>query len=118
MKFIIDAQLPFRLKKWLLANGYDALHTDNLPKKHLTPDMEIIKFADKENRIVITKDSDFFQHHILHGKPRRILMIITGNIKNRKLLELFEQNFHILKNHFLTGKLIVEINNVAIIVHS
>ena len=59
MKFIVDAQLPFKLKKWLNEQGHDAIHTDDLPTKHLTPDSEIIKIAEKEDRIVVSKDSDF-----------------------------------------------------------
>ena len=35
MKFIIDAQLPVRLKKWLTKNGYDAIHAIDLPEKNL-----------------------------------------------------------------------------------
>ena len=29
MKFLVDAQLPVRLAKFLQANGYDTLHTKN-----------------------------------------------------------------------------------------
>jgi predicted nuclease of predicted toxin-antitoxin system len=50
MKFLIDAQLPARLKFWLIQNGYDALHTDDLPERDSTPDTIIADLADQENR--------------------------------------------------------------------
>lgn len=31
MKFIIDAQLPIKLKKWLSTQGHDCKHTIDLP---------------------------------------------------------------------------------------
>jgi predicted nuclease of predicted toxin-antitoxin system len=35
MKFIVDAQLPERLKIWLIEQGHDVIHTNDLPNKHL-----------------------------------------------------------------------------------
>lgn len=29
MKFIVDAQLPFRLTKFIRDKGFDAIHTDD-----------------------------------------------------------------------------------------
>jgi predicted nuclease of predicted toxin-antitoxin system len=34
MKFLVDAQLPFRLKLWLESKGLDTIHTDDLPNQH------------------------------------------------------------------------------------
>ena len=59
MKFFVDANLPFKLALNLRDRGFDALHTDDLPDKERTTDKEIRKFAIDQDRIVITKDSDF-----------------------------------------------------------
>lgn len=117
MKFIIDAQLPLVLKKWLQDEGFEVLHTDDLPKKNRTSDLEIIDLAEKEDRIVISKDSDFFKHYLLNGIPRRILMITTGNIVNRELIRLFELNFPQMLKLFEDGGEIIEIDNHSIFVH-
>jgi predicted nuclease of predicted toxin-antitoxin system len=61
MKFIVDAQRPFTLSKYLVKMGFNAIHTDNLPNKELTTDNEIREISIHEERIVITKDSDFFR---------------------------------------------------------
>jgi len=117
MKFIIDAQLPYRLKNFLIENGYDAIHTVDLPNKNLTSDVEIIQFAEKENRIVITKDGDFFKYFLIHKIPKRILMITTGNIKNKKLLDLILANFENIINYYINKKKIIELDNNSITVH-
>jgi predicted nuclease of predicted toxin-antitoxin system len=68
MKFLVDAQLPFRLKKWLIEQEHDAIHTDDFPDKHLTSDSDII-IAEREDRIFILEDSDFYQHNLVRGAP-------------------------------------------------
>ncbi|MEM1320048.1 MAG: DUF5615 family PIN-like protein [Bacteroidota bacterium] len=118
MEFIIDAHLPLRLKKWLNDRGHDALHTDDLPKKEFTSDKEIIDFAEKEGRIVISKDSDFYKYNLIKGVPKRILFITTGNIINKELIRLFELNFENILEYFQKNNNVTELSNSAIIVHS
>lgn len=118
MKFIVDAQLPARLKHWLVEKGYDTIHTDDLPQKHLTPDKFIIDVAEKQNRIVVSKDSDFYKSNIIDGIPKRILFITMGNIVNKELLKLFELNFPTIITYFETGRKVIEFDNNSIRVHS
>ncbi len=85
MKFLIDAQLPRRMVGWIASAGYDAVHTLDLPAGNRTNDTEVIKCADQEQRAVVTKDADFVNEHILHGRPAKLLLVSTGNISNRNL---------------------------------
>jgi predicted nuclease of predicted toxin-antitoxin system len=117
MKFIVDAHLPISLKNWLNQNGQDAIHTRDLPRKNHTEDSEIIRVAMDENRIVISKDSDFPKYRILNGIPDRILMVTTGNIVNKILIQLFENNFEIISRAFEDGYKLVELSNASIIIH-
>jgi len=90
MKFLVDAQLPRHLSHWLKQRGHDSLHTLDLPDGNRTSDLEVMRVADTEERIVITKDEDFVQSHLLRGEPKKLLLISTGNIRNDDLLSLFE----------------------------
>ncbi len=117
MKFFIDAHLPIALKFWLADRNHDATHTRDLPQKNLTDDMEIIRLADSQSGIVISKDSDFQKHHILTGRPKKLLMITTGNIVNKVLIHLFENNFEVIEDAFETGSKVVELSNSSIIIH-
>jgi predicted nuclease of predicted toxin-antitoxin system len=116
MKFLIDAQLPHRLKLWLIKNDFDTIHTDDLPEQNLTADLSIADIADEESRAVISKDSDFLKLRILQNKPRKLLMITTGNIVNKELLTLFELNFATVMKLFNSYD-VVEMNNRFVIGH-
>lgn len=41
--------------------------------------------------MVVTKDRDFRDGHLLKGVPQRLLVVATGNISNSDLLSLFER---------------------------
>jgi predicted nuclease of predicted toxin-antitoxin system len=92
VKFLVDAQLPARLARLLNEHGHDATHTSELPNGNRTPDDEIAAAADTEGRVVISKDRDFRYSHFVKGRPRRLLVVHTGNISNNDLLYLFEAN--------------------------
>lgn len=97
MKLIVDAQLPVKLCEILNQVGLDSIHVDELPKGDETPDSEITKTADLENLMVVTKDFDFYHSHMALGKPRKLFLITTGNLKNRQLFDLFRNNILIIK---------------------
>ena len=85
MKFVVDAQLPKKMVAWLGSAGCDAVHTLDLPDGNRTTDKQLITFADSEGRIVVTKDDDFVDSHLLNGQPAKLLLVSTGNIRNRDL---------------------------------
>lgn len=117
MRFLIDAQLPIRLKYWLIDYGVHAIHTLDLPKKNKTEDIDIIQLATKETLIIISKDNDFIQYRILKGIPDRLLIVSTGNIVNKRLIKIFEKNFPQIKSLFDNGHKVIEIDNNSITVH-
>ncbi len=85
MNFLVDAQLPRRMTAWLTAAGCNALHTLDLSAGNRTSDEQINDLADREQRVVVTKDTDFVDSHLLRGCPAKLLLISTGNINNRDL---------------------------------
>ena len=44
-----------------------------------------------ESRVVVTKDTDFYYSHVLHGRPAKLVLVRTGNIGARDLIGLFER---------------------------
>jgi predicted nuclease of predicted toxin-antitoxin system len=106
VKFLIDAQLPARLARHLNDAGHDALHTLDLPERNRTTDAEISRVADAEDRIVVSKDRDFRDSHLLSGSPARLLVVSTGNITNRDLLALFDEHLDALVDAFEGANLV------------
>lgn len=93
LKFIVDTQLPPGLSDIIQHKGYDSIHTTFFPNGHLLKDKEIKNIAIKENRIIISKDNDFFDSYLLKGAPPKVLIIELGNIKNKKIFTLLIKNF-------------------------
>lgn len=89
MKFLVDAQLPRRLTYRIRDAGHDALHTLDLPLGNRTQDEEINELSVKDSRVVIKKDADFVSSFWLFSKPRKLLLISTGNITNAELEDVF-----------------------------
>lgn len=72
MKFIVDAQLPRKLSTFLNEKGFDSVHTLELPRKNATSDLEINDLSLREKRIVISKDSDFYNRYLTKLEPYKV----------------------------------------------
>ena len=90
MKFLVDAHLPPGICTFLQAAGHDAIHTRQLPAQNQTPDQAINELSVRDQRVVISKDTDFYYSHLLTQTPHKLLLIRTGNIRTRELKALFE----------------------------
>jgi predicted nuclease of predicted toxin-antitoxin system len=79
MKLLLDQGLPFRNAALLRAQGVDGVHTEELGLG-LARDEEILAHARREQRTVVTLDSDF--HTLLActgaSKPSVIRLRIEG----------------------------------------
>ncbi|GHT21445.1 hypothetical protein FACS189430_01490 [Bacteroidia bacterium] len=100
LKFIVDTQLPPALAAFLNLKGMDATHVMDYPMGEFTSDKEIIDIASREERIVITKDSDFFDYHLLKGYPPAILWLRIGNVKNKDLIEIIDTHLTKIQSLF------------------
>lgn len=114
MKFIVDAQLPRKLARWLGANGYDTIHTLDLPDKNRTSDNQINELSLKEQRVVISKDSDFYDRYFLKLEPYKLIYLTVGNMATDELLLLFEKNLNQIISEIELNH-VVEITRTSII---
>ena len=94
MKFLLNAQLPHSLKHLFLDNGYDCIHTLDLELGNDTPDKIINKISVAEQRILITKDSDFYDSLIIKKEPWKLIMVKLGNTSKKELIQFFKDNFN------------------------
>lgn len=96
MNFIVYAHIPKAISQLLQDAGHDSIHTSSLELGNETPDKLINKISIEENRIVITKDSDFYNSFIISKVPYKIIFVKTGNISKANLIKLFEKNLDTL----------------------
>lgn len=81
----------------------DCIHTTFFLNGHLLEDSQIINIAIEEERVIITKDSDFSDYFLLKGFPPRVLLLEFGNIGNKELLRLFDKHLDTLITAFEEG---------------
>lgn len=116
MKFLVDAQLPRRLARWLQAEGHEAVHTRDLPEGNCTGDAAINGLSLREQRVVVTKDEDFVNTFLLQHQPYKLLLVATGNIRNTELEGLFRDNLGSIVQSFEKYDFI-ELDRRALICH-
>ena len=116
MKFLVDAQLPKTLSDYLNQLGYDSIHTLDLPDQNHTTDIQIARLAANEERIVISKDADFLESFLVKSEPKKLIIVKTGNITNRQLIDLFAANLKIIIE-MITRSNLIEINKTEIAEH-
>lgn len=70
MRFICDVHIPIKLSKFLIAQGAESWHMNQLLNGSETADTAICEYADTKDCIVITKDSDFQDSYFLRKTPK------------------------------------------------
>jgi predicted nuclease of predicted toxin-antitoxin system len=90
MKFLIDAHLPPSLRSVFNSAGHDAIHTLDLVEQNASRDGVLNEISMKEERVVVTKDTDFYYSHVLQGRPWKLVLVRTGNLGVKATLKMFE----------------------------
>jgi predicted nuclease of predicted toxin-antitoxin system len=117
MNFLIDAHLPRRLVNVFHERGHNAIHTLELPNRNATTDPVLLQYAEEHNCVITTKDSDFTTSFWLNNRPEKLLLISTGNIRNKELESLLIANFDQIISD-LTSNRFVELTREHVIVHA
>jgi predicted nuclease of predicted toxin-antitoxin system len=114
MNFIIDAQLPESLCQYF--HNCDCIHTSKLKRGNQSRDSSINEVSIKENRVVITKDTDFYYSYITSQKPYKLILVKLGNMRLSDLKQYFQNNsnkiIEIIEEHFF---IILEKNRIRIL---
>lgn len=91
MKFICDVHIPIRLSKFLATQGTESWHMNQLLDGSNTSDLVICDYADQNDCIVITKDSDFRDSYLLRKTPRKLIRVCLGNLSNESLVKMIAE---------------------------
>ncbi|WP_414717307.1 DUF5615 family PIN-like protein [Telluribacter sp.] len=118
MKILCDVHIAFRIVRFFQKKGIEAIHVNELPDSYFTTDKAICEFADKHGYVVLTKDADFLDSHLLQSSPLRLLKVNLGNIPTSRLLDIFENNWPIVHELFKTTKGCIEIYESKFILHN
>ncbi len=93
MRVLCDVHIPYRLVNRLRELGVDATHVNRILDGAASKDAAIAEFVDTHDMLLITKDSDFRDSHLLTGTPARVLRVTLGNLTNSELVSLVEAHW-------------------------
>jgi predicted nuclease of predicted toxin-antitoxin system len=108
VKFLVDNQLPKALAHWLRQKGYYADHVLERGQGQ-TDDRLLWQEAIQENRIVVSKDEDFFILATRPNDPGSLLWLRIGNCRTQHLLTMLDQHWPAIESALQTGQRIVEL---------
>lgn len=108
MRFLIDAQLPPALARWLVAAGHDAEHVADVGLAS-AQDGAIWRYALKIGAVIVSKDEDFAQRKILEEKGPAVVWIRLSNTRRRELLLWFEAMLPAIVEALERGETLIEL---------
>lgn len=108
MRFIVDAQLPPALARYLASQGFDAEHVFDLGM-NAAEDGEIWKYALNAGAAIITKDEDFAVRSTMIERGPTIVWIRIGNASKQALLNWFGPMLPAIEQAVTAGERLIEI---------
>lgn len=93
VRFLIDVGVGKKVEEWLKADGYDVKTVRSIDPK--ARDVEILKIAKIEFRMVVTMDKDFGELIYKSGKSHSgVLILRLEDAKGSKKVEVLKKILH------------------------
>lgn len=108
MCFLVDAQLPPALARWLEDHGHRSEHVVDRDMAR-ADDREVWDCAVAEDAAIITKDEDFAIRRSLANSGPTIVWIRRGNTSRRELLRWFEPLLPAMLDAIERGETVIEV---------
>jgi predicted nuclease of predicted toxin-antitoxin system len=109
LSFVVDANLPERLARWLRTQGFSAVHVHELGIVG-TEDENILAYAAQMGAIVISRDKDF-RNLVNENGPARLLWVKWGNTSRKVLFERLSVKMPAISAAFKNGEWLVELSD-------
>ena len=108
MRFLVDAQLPMALARWLTAHGHETEHVLEVGLAQ-SKDNPIWLHAERTQEVIVTKDEDFAQWIIRARPGPAVVWLRIGNISNRALLVWLEPLLPVIVRQLEQGERLIEV---------
>ena len=110
MKFLCDVHISYKVVRHLRSLGYEASHVNEILDRWHTKDQDICAYADENDLIVITKDSDFKNGFLINNTPKKLVKINLGNISTSALIEVISGNLSAIQSLNASGEFMIELD--------
>jgi len=109
VRFLVDAQLPPQLARWLTGAGHVAEHVADCGLT-TADDLAIWSHAAEIGAVIVTKDEDFALRKAIGKAGPPVVWIRLGNTRGPELLRWFETMFPAVLAALERGETLVEID--------
>jgi predicted nuclease of predicted toxin-antitoxin system len=106
MKFLVDAQLPPGLCRWLRERGHEAEHVFDIGLG-AAPDAEFARRAAETGAVLVSKDEDFVA--LARAGDMRLVRLRCGNATNRALATWLDERWERVERGLGEGERLVEL---------
>lgn len=100
-----------KLLGFLLSLVFKATHVNEILDKWHTKDGDICEYADSRDLILVTKDVDFKNSHLINNTPKKLIKINLGNISNVDLINKLDQHLSAIKKLNKKVQFLIEIDS-------
>ena len=108
MRFLIDAQLPIALARFIRQQGETATHVADAGMA-AADDSPIWDRAVRESEVIVTKDEDFAVRRLLTTTGPPVVWLRVGNTANRGLLHWFAPLWPDIVRRLDAGEILIEV---------
>jgi predicted nuclease of predicted toxin-antitoxin system len=108
MTFVVDAQLPPALARWLVDQGFEASHVSDVGLER-ADDRTIWSHAEQLGAAIVTKDEDFAERRMLAHDGPSVVWIRFGNTTRPELIQRLERLMPSIVAALERGETLVEI---------
>jgi predicted nuclease of predicted toxin-antitoxin system len=109
MRFLVDAQLPPALARWLVSAGHEAEHVADVGLG-AARDEAIWEYALATGAAIVSKDEDFAQRKALADEGPTIIWIRVRNTRKGRLLSWFETILPQIAEALERGETLIEVS--------
>ncbi|WP_151445219.1 DUF5615 family PIN-like protein [Halomonas lysinitropha] len=109
MRFIVDAQLPPALARWLTAQGHHAEHVADIEMESAS-DGVIWRWAERHGAAIVTKDEDFaIWRNASEERSPTVVWLRINNTRRHELLHWFEPLLPQIVKALDQGEILIEV---------
>lgn len=113
MKFLCDVHISFKLVNHLRSLQFETIHVNEILDKWYSRDKDICIYADLNDFIVVTKDSDFRNSFLLKGTPKKLVRIKLGNLSTSILIKVISENLLSIQELDSSGSFMIELDQLS-----
>ena len=115
MRLLCDVHISYRIVRFLAKHADDVVHVNDILNKWYTTDQAICEYADRHGFIVVSKDKDFKNSHLIHLSPKKLLLIALGNLSSDHVISTLDKAIKFIREEDKKPSFFMEIGSKSIL---